>query len=83
MITPSELQDLLKDAPALAPPPGVVADFVHPATFRTEFMVVLSLSVTVVTLAVSMRTWTKYVVMRQVVREDCMIECLLVLNQII
>lgn len=64
----------LGDLPAMVPLPGVVPDFAGGTDLTPGYIMVLSLSLTISTLAVCMRSWTKYHVLRQVGREDCMIE---------
>lgn len=66
----------------LAPPPEVVPNFSDPDNLNTEIIVVLTLSLTLSTLAVSMRIWTKCVATRQLVIEDCTIEQLFNINYI-
>ena len=70
MTTPAELQAML-DGPAAVPPPGIAPNFVDPANIRKSLTADLVICLTVTTLVVGMRTWTKIHVIKEVVLEDC------------
>jgi len=61
--------NVMLDAPALAPPPGVVANFDHPDNLSHPELAVLQL--TVATVVVGMRVYTKMGVVRKMLAEDC------------
>lgn len=63
--------DAILDAPALAPPPGVTANFENPRNLSHPELAVLQL--VVATAVVGMRVYTKLGVVRKMLAEDC--EC--------
>ncbi|KAJ8105749.1 hypothetical protein OPT61_g9993 [Boeremia exigua] len=60
--------DALLDGPALAPPPGVTPNFVNPANLSHPELAVLQL--TLATLVVWMRIYTKLRVLKRMLAED-------------
>lgn len=69
-VLPLELMMML-ELPALIAPPGVKYNFVNPPNLRTEFYIDLILCLTISSLAVSMRVWTKARLIKKFGREDC------------
>ena len=63
------VKDAILDGPALAPPPGVKPNFVNPDNLAHPGLAVLQL--TIATLVVLMRTYTKLGVLRKMQAEDC------------
>jgi hypothetical protein len=61
--------DAILDGPALAPPPGVKPNFVNPDNLAHPGLAVLQL--TIATLVVLMRIYTKLGVLRKMQAEDC------------
>ena len=57
------------DSPALAPPPGVTPNFENPESLRQPELAVVQLIL--VTLVVCMRLFTKKVVVKKMLAEDC------------
>lgn len=68
-----QLQLLQKalDGPAMAPPPGIIPNYVDPPNLEKEFYIDLILCLTISVLVVSMRMWTKARLLRKVQIEDC------------
>lgn len=64
----NQAMDIL-DEPALAPPPGVTPNFATPENLSYPEMAILQLVVT--TLVVGLRLYTKGVILRKVMSEDC------------
>ena len=62
---------MLLDGPAAAPPPGHVPNFIDPPTLFDWYIVTITLCVSISTLAIVMRVYTKAVLMRKVASEDC------------
>lgn len=63
------VKDAILDGPALAPPPGVKPNFVNPDNLAHPELAVLQL--TIATLVVLMRIYTKLGVLRKMQAEDC------------
>lgn len=63
--------ELMLELPALMAPPGVKYDFVNPSNLQTNFYIDLVLCLTISSLAVSMRIWTKARLIKKFGREDC------------
>lgn len=63
--------ELMLELPALIAPPGVNYSFVNPPNLRTDFYIDLVLCLTISSLAVSMRVWTKARLIKKFGREDC------------
>ena len=59
------------NGPAMAPPPGVVPNFVDPPNLRHIVILVLTLCMTFSAIAVLLRMYTKVFILRKVVFEDC------------
>ena len=57
--------------PAMPPPPGMPSNFVNPSNLKTEGAILVGFCLTVSTLVVCMRIWTKTRLLRKVVLEDC------------
>lgn len=64
----NQAMDIL-DTPALAPPPGITPNFATPENLSYPEMAILQLVVT--TLVVGLRLYTKGVILRKVMSEDC------------
>lgn len=69
--TKSSLFELALDLPALPAPPGHKPNFVNPSDLETDFYIDLVLCLTISSLAVCMRMWTKARLIQKVGREDC------------
>lgn len=61
--------DAILNGPALAPPPGVKANFDNPDNLSHPELAVLQLSVA--TVVVGLRIYTKLRVLRRMLAEDC------------
>lgn len=59
------------NGPAMAPPPGVIPNFVDPPNLLHIFILVLTLCVSLPTIAILLRMYTKLFILRKVVFEDC------------
>jgi hypothetical protein len=59
----------IMDLPAMAPPEGVVPNFENPDSLRQPELAVVQLIVA--TLAVAIRIFTKYFIVRKMLVEDC------------
>jgi hypothetical protein len=59
------------DMPALAPPPGVVPNFIDPPTNRAAIFVVFVTCLVIMTLAVAIRMYTKIFMLKKLAIEDC------------
>lgn len=71
MATPAEL-DLLLRSPAIPPPPGVTPNLVDPPVYGFEtWLVTASVSLTVTTILVVIRVYTRLYVSRNHAWEDC------------
>ena len=68
--TPEQLETLL-NGPALAPPPGVVPNFVDPPNLYRTGVAVQIVTLILSTFAVAMRLYTKARMMRQMAAADC------------
>ena len=55
----------------MAPPPGMHSNFVNPSNLKVEGYILVTFCLTVSTLVVGMRMWTKARLLRRVVLEDC------------
>ena len=69
-MTPAQLQALL-DGPAGSPPPGVIPNFVDPPSIYPQIIVTLVLTLSISTLALVIRTYTKLRVIKAWHLEDC------------
>ena len=69
-LTPAQLQALL-DGPAVSPPPGVIPNFVDPPSLYPQIIVTLVLTLSIATLAVIIRVYTKLHVIKAWHLEDC------------
>lgn len=63
--------ELMLELPALIAPPGVKYNFANPSNLRTDFYIDLVLCLTISSLAVGMRVWTKARLIKKFGREDC------------
>lgn len=63
--------ELMLELPALIAPPGVRYSFANPPNMRTDFYIDLVLCLTISSLAVGMRVWTKARLIKKFEREDC------------
>ena len=70
MASQAEMQRKL-DGPALAPPPGVRPDFINPANFQDVAMGILALSISISTVGIWIRMYTKLYIFRETRWEDC------------
>lgn len=70
-LTKAQLLEHALDSPALAAPPGVTHNFVNPSNLETAFYIELVICMTVSSLVVCMRIWTKARLIRKFGREDC------------
>ena len=70
MATPQQRNDLL-NGPAAAPPSGIAPNFVNPENNYVYFVLTIVLTVTISTLALLMRIYTKNFIIRKVGWEDC------------
>ena len=68
--TPQEVQALL-NGPAGVPPPGTVPDFVNPPDFLYGVIVTLVLTLSVSTIALVTRIYTKLRLIKSLDIEDC------------
>ena len=68
--TPEQLQILL-NGPALAPPPGVIPNFIDPPNLDRTGTVVQLITLIVSTLAIIMRIYTKARILHQIAGADC------------
>lgn len=66
-------EQVMLNGPALTPPPGVKSNFVNPPNM--DFIVILTISIctSFSTIAILLRLYTKLIVIRKVVFEDCML----------
>jgi hypothetical protein len=71
MVTLANLPGANLDMPALAPPPGVVPNFVDPPTNRTAIFGVFVTCLVIMTLAVAIRMYTKIFMLKKLAVEDC------------
>jgi hypothetical protein len=69
-LSPEELQILL-NGPAATPPAGVVPNFDDPPTLDAIIIPILTLCLTLATLAVLARAYTKLFIIRSIAYEDC------------
>lgn len=69
--TTLSLEKLLIELPALPAPPGVTHNYINPSDLKTNFYIDLVICLTISSLAVCMRMWTKARLIRKVGREDC------------
>lgn len=65
-----EIQKLL-NGPALAPPPGVIPNFVNPDNAFVSYVVTVVLCVSTSTLVFWMRMYTKIYILQRLGWEDC------------
>jgi hypothetical protein len=59
------------EMPALAPPPGVVPNFIDPPTNRSAIFAVFITCLVIMTLAVTIRMYTKILMLKKLAIEDC------------
>lgn len=64
------LEQLL-EGPGLQPPPGVLPDFIHPQSQSAANLACNILCLTVATLCVAIRLYTRFVITRSHGWEDC------------
>ena len=69
-LTPAQLQALL-DGPAGKPPLGITPNFVNPPNHATLAIAVMAIGLTISTLVLMIRMYTKIFLIRSVVLEDC------------
>ena len=61
------------ETPALTPPPGVIPDFVHPASIRKYNILCQAICLPLSTIFVCMRMYTRSYVSRNLGAEDCIL----------
>lgn len=71
MAATKSIPEQVFNLPALETPPGATPDFINPPDLTTEFYIDLVLCLTISSLAVCMRMWTKARLIQKVGREDC------------
>jgi hypothetical protein len=76
ILTPAESEALL-NGPAMQPPPGVVSNFIDPPNFKEDMVVEEIILLTLSTIAISIRLYTKLRINRQENLEDCKLTPLL------
>ena len=69
--TKAQLLEHKLNLPALAAPPGLTHKFVNPSNLETAYYIDVVLCMTVSSLVVCMRIWTKARLIRKFGREDC------------
>ena len=69
-LTPGELQRLLT-GPAVAPPAGIISNLHNPPNMDAVSYLTFYLCLSCATLAVVMRIYTKYFLIRAIAYEDC------------
>lgn len=69
--TKAQILELALDLPALAAPPGLTHNFVNPPNLKTAYYIDVAICMTVSSLVVCMRIWTKARLIRKFGREDC------------
>ena len=69
-LTP-EQEEALLNGPALAPPPNVVPNLINPPGLWRTGVAVETICLTLATIAVLMRVFTKLTIVRQIGLEDC------------
>ena len=62
----------LLDGPAMVPPPGAVPNLIDPPSLRRVVITMLTLFMTLSTLFILMRMYTKIFLLRKTAFEDCM-----------
>lgn len=67
-----ELHAIL-DAPAMAPPSGVIPNFIDPPNLQHRVIVALTLCITLSTLTVILRICTKFFIVRKTTIDDCIL----------
>lgn len=72
MATTAEERQTKLNGPAMAPPSGVIPNFVDPPNIEHVIILVLVLCVVLQTLALLMRIYTKVFIIRKMAVEDCM-----------
>ena len=60
------------NSPAMPAPPGLHSDLVNPSDLNTEGLILIIICLTLSTLVVGMRVWTKSRLIGKMVLEDCM-----------
>jgi hypothetical protein len=71
-LTP-EMVEAILEGPAMAPPPGVLPNFINPPSFGTAMLAVEILFLVLPTLSIFIRLWTCIRINRKAHLEDC--EC--------
>ena len=69
-LSPEQLQILLS-GPAGTPPVGVIPNFNDPANLDTYVILTISVCMTLATVAVLLRMYTKIFIIRSLANEDC------------
>lgn len=69
MAAPSE--QALLNGPAMPPPDGIIPNFANPPNLNKEITFTLALCMSVATLLISIRMYTKMFIIRSVGHEDC------------
>lgn len=64
-------EQALLDRPAMPAPDGIIPNFVNPPNLNKEITFTLALCMSVATLLVSIRMYTKMFIIRSVGHEDC------------
>lgn len=67
-----KLQAIL-DGPAMAPPPGVIPNFIDPPNLQHRVIITLTLCITLSTLTVMLRICTKIFIVRKTTIDDCIL----------
>ena len=81
-INSADIQAMVLKGPAMAPPNGQKTNFVDPPNIYAYYILTTTMCVTISTLALAMRMYTKISIMRRFGREDCkmcpalVLECL-------
>ncbi len=69
-LSPEQLQQLL-DGPAGTPPDGVIPNLNNPSNLDTYVILTISVCMTLATVAVLLRMYTKILITRSLAYEDC------------
>jgi hypothetical protein len=69
-LRPRDQREAALDGPALAPPPGVVPNFEHPPNSNVVAQVLIPVLLTLVTLALLLRSYAKFVVLKSLSVDD-------------
>lgn len=68
--SPMEIEARL-DGPAMEPPPGGTSNFIDPPILMVPYVITLVLCLIMSTLALAMRLYTKFCIIRKNGWEDC------------